>query len=108
MSNSELSRREFLGLASGASFLTGVTTKIDRSEPIADQPSPDRWFGDVPVGRSIVRAGHAMAAVLNVTEPPMTGLGGDVFAMVYSAKAQKLEGLNASGRAPRALNVEHF
>src|SRR4051794_33076818 len=127
MSNSELSRREFLGVAS-APFAADLTTKTDRSEPIGEQTSPDRWFADVPVGRSIVRAGHAMvatsqplasqtgidilkrggnaadaaiamAAVLNVTEPPMTGVGGDVFAMVYSAKTQKLDGLNASGRA---------
>jgi len=91
----------------------------------------------VPVGRSVVRASHgmvatsqplasavgldvlkrggnavdaaiAMAAVLNVTEPNMTGIGGDAFMMVYSSKTKKLEGLNASGRAPRALNVDHF
>ena len=98
---------------------------------------PDDWFSGVPAGRSVVRASHAMvassqplasqagldilkrggnavdaaiamAAVLNVTEPNMTGIGGDAFAMVYSAKTKKLEALNASGRAPRALTVEHF
>ncbi len=102
------------------------------------QPSAeDQWFSNVPTGRSVVRASRgmvatsqplasqvgldvlkrggnavdasiAMAAVLNVTEPNMTGVGGDAFMMIYSAKAKKLEGLNASGRAPRALNLEYF
>jgi gamma-glutamyltranspeptidase / glutathione hydrolase len=96
---------------------------------------PDDWFSRVPAGRSVVRTSHAMvassqplasqagleilkrggnavdaaiamAAVLNVTEPNMTGIGGDAFMMVYSAKAKKLEALNASGRAPKALTAE--
>ena len=96
---------------------------------------PDDWFTRVPAGRSVVRTSHAMvassqplasqtgleilkgggnavdaaiamAAVLNVTEPNMTGVGGDAFMMVYSAKTKKIEALNASGRAPRALTAE--
>jgi gamma-glutamyltranspeptidase/glutathione hydrolase len=95
------------------------------------------WFDDVRTGRSIVRASQGMvatsqplasqvgieilkrggnaadasiavAAVLNVTEPLMTGVGGDAFMMIYAAKTKTLEGLNASGRAPRALNLDHF
>jgi gamma-glutamyltranspeptidase/glutathione hydrolase len=103
----------------------------------AHTSAQDEWFSRVPTGRSVVRASHgmvatsqplasqagldvlkrggnavdasiAMAAVLNVTEPIMTGVGGDAFMMIYSSKTKKLEGLNASGRAPRALNLEYF
>jgi gamma-glutamyltranspeptidase/glutathione hydrolase len=103
----------------------------------APDAAADQWFSHVPTGRSLVRAGQgmvassqplasqvgldvlkrggnavdaaiAMAAVLSVTEPMMTGVGGDAFMLVYSAQTGRIEGLNASGRAPRALTVEHF
>ena len=57
-------------------------------------------------GGNAVDAAVAAAAVLSVTEPHMTGIGGDMFAIVWLAKAQKLVALNASGRAGSLMTRE--
>src|SRR6266436_5636868 len=59
-------------------------------------------------GGSAVDAAIAANAVLGVTEPMMNGIGGDLFAIYWDAKAGKLYGLNASGWAPRGLTIAHI
>lgn len=59
-------------------------------------------------GGNAVDAAIAANAVLGVTEPMSCGLGGDLFAIVWDAKTQRLYGLNASGRSPRGLTLEEF
>ena len=57
-------------------------------------------------GGNAVDAAIATAATLTVVEPVMNGIGSDAFALVWDGKA--LQGLNASGRAPRAWNPDRF
>jgi gamma-glutamyltranspeptidase/glutathione hydrolase len=57
-------------------------------------------------GGNAIDAAVTAAAVLNVTEPMMTGIGGDMFAIVWSSKDHKLYGLNSSGRAGRLMTRE--
>jgi gamma-glutamyltranspeptidase / glutathione hydrolase len=59
-------------------------------------------------GGSAVDAAIAANAVLGVTEPMMNGMGGDLFAIYWDAKASKLYGLNSSGWAPQGLTIEHL
>jgi len=57
-------------------------------------------------GGSSVDAAIATNAALGLMEPASCGIGGDLFAIVWSEKDRKLYGLNASGRAPAAWTLE--
>ncbi len=57
-------------------------------------------------GGNAVDAAIATNAVMGVVAPMSNGVGGDLFAIVYDAKANRLYGLNASGWAPRELTID--
>src|SRR3954470_724909 len=59
-------------------------------------------------GGNAVDAAVTAAAVLSVVEPMMTGVGGDMFALMWSAKEKKLVALNASGRAGSLMTREEL
>jgi len=63
-------------------------------------------------GGSAVDAAIAANAMLGLVEPTACGLGGDLFAIVWDPKTQRLHGYNGSGRSPRKLSyaalLEHL
>ena len=94
----------FSQVQGGRSAARASQAMVASSQPLASQTGLDI----LKRGGNAVDAAIAMAAVLNVTEPNMTGIGGDAFMMVYSARTRKIEALNASGRAPRSLSRERL
>jgi len=65
-------------------------------------------IGVLERGGNAADAAIAMAAVLSVVEPQMSGLGGDAMILYYSAADGRVFGLNASGRAPGAASLDYF
>ena len=74
------------------------------SQPLATQAALDI----LKKGGNAIDAAIAANAVLGVVEPTGCGIGGDLFAIIWSAEKGKLYGLNASGRSPRSLKLEYF
>lgn len=74
------------------------------SQPLATQVALDI----LKKGGNAIDAAIAANAVLGVVEPTGSGVGGDLFAIIWSADKKKLFGLNASGRSPRSLKLEYF
>lgn len=59
-------------------------------------------------GGNAVDAAVATAAALAVVEPASTGMGGDVFALVWMEKEKQVRALNASGCSPKAASAEEL
>ena len=59
-------------------------------------------------GGSAVDAAIGANAALGLMEPTGAGVGGDLFAIVWDAEHRQLRGLNASGRSPLSLTLEHL
>ena len=74
------------------------------SHPLASQVGLDV----LKAGGSAVDAAIAANAALGLMEPVSCGIGGDLFAIVYSAKDSKVYGLNASGRSPLGLSYDQM
>jgi len=74
------------------------------SHPLATQVALDI----LKKGGNAFDAAIAANAVLGLMEPTGCGIGGDLFAIIWSAEKGKLYGLNASGRSPRSLTLEYF
>jgi len=117
--------RLFLALAALRSLGSSLDAQIDRitGKPWATRSEVLARHGmvctSVPLatqvgleilkrGGSAVDAAIAANATLGLTEPISNGIGGDLFAIVYSAKENKLYGLNGSGRSPLGLSYDEM
>lgn len=74
------------------------------SQPLATQVALDI----LKAGGSAVDAAIAANAALGLMEPTGNGIGGDLFAIIWDPKTQKLYGLNASGRAPMGQSLKQL
>ncbi len=74
------------------------------AHPLASQVAIDM----LKKGGSAIDAAIAANAVLGLMEPISSGIGGDLFAIVWDPKTKKLYGYNASGTAPAGRNLEQM
>ena len=74
------------------------------SHPLATQIAIDV----LKEGGNAIDAAIAANAALGLMEPTGSGIGGDLFAIVWDAKTQELYGYNGSGRSPKGLSYEQL
>ena len=74
------------------------------SHPLATQVALDT----MRAGGSAMDAAIAANAALGLMEPTGSGIGGDLFAIVWDPGTGRLHGYNGSGRAPRSLTLAEF
>ncbi|WP_028274936.1 gamma-glutamyltransferase [Atopococcus tabaci] len=73
---------------------------VGTSQPLAAQAG----LSVLQKGGNAIDAAIATAACLTVVEPTTNGIGGDLFALVWTKG--KLHGLNGSGKSPQSISIE--
>ena len=91
-------------LSQHRSEVMGRNGMVAASQPLAAQAGLDI----LKRGGNAMDAAVATSAVLSLVEPMNVGIGGDLFAIVYIAKDNKLYALNASGQAPGGQTLAHM
>ena len=86
------------------SEVIGQHGMIATSHPLATQIGLDI----LKKGGTAIDAAIAANIALGLMEPTGSGIGGDLFAIVWDAKERKLFGLNASGPAPQSISLDYF
>ncbi len=89
---------------SGRSVVMAPNAIVATSHPLAAQVGLDI----LRKGGNAIDAAIAVNATLGVVEPMSCGIGGDLFALVWDSKTQKLYGLNACGRSPYKISCAYF
>lgn len=74
------------------------------SQPLVTQAALDI----LKAGGSAVDAAIAANAMIGLMEPTGSGIGGDLFAIIWDPKTGKLHGLNGSGRAPIGQSLDQL
>lgn len=77
---------------------------VATSQPLAAQAG----LSTLQNGGNAIDAAITAAATLNVVEPGSTGIGGDVFALLYDSEQNSLVGLNSSGWAPIEATIDLY
>ena len=91
-------------LSQGRSEVVARHGIVSTSDPLAAQAGIEI----LRQGGNAIDAAVAAGAVLDVTSPNDTGIGGDLFALVYVARDRKLYALSAAGWAPSGWTPEFF
>jgi len=93
----------------GKSFATRSPVLATEAMAATSQPLATQVALDVmKKGGNAIDAAIAANAMLGLVEPTGNGMGGDIFAIIWDAKTEKLYGLNGSGRSPKALSRQWF
>ncbi|HEV3028809.1 MAG TPA: gamma-glutamyltransferase, partial [Planctomycetota bacterium] len=107
------SRREFLAGAAALPLAAGCGSSAPAGATVTSGMAATSQKLASEAAISILRQGGnaadaavAAAAMLGLTEPMSTGLGGDMFALYFDVGTRAVSGLNGSGRAPAALSVD--
>lgn len=87
---------------SGRSTVYAPNGAVATSQPLATAEA----LKILQDGGNAIDAAVAAAAVLNVTEPHMTGMGGDMFAILWDAGQGRLVGLDASGKSGSRIDAD--
>ena len=91
-------------LSQGRSEVLARHGIVATSDPLAAQAGLDI----LRQGGNAIDAAVATGAVLDVTSQNDTGIGGDLFAIIWSAKDKKLYALNSGGWAPAGWTPQFF
>ncbi|MDJ1017303.1 MAG: gamma-glutamyltransferase family protein [Paracoccaceae bacterium] len=86
----------------GRSPVLATNGMVATSHPLAASEA----LNILRAGGNAADAAIAGAAILGIAEPHMTGIGGDLFALVKPAGTETVVALNGSGRAPEGIDAE--
>ncbi|KAE9966697.1 hypothetical protein BLS_006858 [Venturia inaequalis] len=93
---------DFTAFPSRRSVVHSTKGIVSSTQPLASQAGVQI----LQKGGNAADAAVAVAACLNVTEPSMTGIGGDMFCLFYNSETKKVHALNGSGRAAKNATLE--